>query len=319
MTAIEPLRRLGTAVRDSVLTFARDVGQGMLEIGHNSLAAVGLATLAVLIFFAGNAELRQDVEVQALGWLQERHASRDEPTSADLLAAMTEPDAVARATAANPASLNRQQSAVAMWIARRYKVAPEPIARLVQEAWATGERAGLEPTLILAVMAIESSFNPFAQSHVGAQGLMQVMTHLHDDKYVPFGGNAAAFDPLTNLRVGALVLKECIARAGGLDAGLKYYVGAANLPDDGGYAGKVLTEQRYLKNVSEGRNVPLNAPAWRPPPPAASAPTVVQAEPTPVIAPAVPAAEPASAASPERIVKPADREPSPSRVALLAR
>ena len=92
-------------------------------------------------------------------------------------------------------------------------------------------------------MAIESSFNPFAQSSVGAQGLMQVMTKVHDDKYEPFGGRHAAFDPVTNLRVGVQVLKECIARAGSLEAGLRYYVGAANLattaatPEGAGRAG----------------------------------------------------------------------------------
>ena len=78
-------------------------------------------------------------------------------------------------------------------------------------------------------MAVESSFNPFAQSPVGAQGLMQVMTKVHNDKYEAFGGNLAAFDPVTNLRVGVQVLKECIARAGCLEAGLRFYVGAANI------------------------------------------------------------------------------------------
>jgi hypothetical protein len=73
-----------------------------------------------------------------------------------------------------------------MYLARRYKVAPEPVSRLVQEAWTVGELVKLDPTLILAVMAVESSFNPFAQSPVGAQGLMQVMTKVHDDKYVRF-------------------------------------------------------------------------------------------------------------------------------------
>ena len=67
---------------------------------------------------------------------------------------------------------------------------------------------------------------------------MQVMTRVHDDKYEPYGGVRAAFDPVTNLRVGVQVLKECIARAGSLEAGLKFYVGAANLSDDGGYVGK---------------------------------------------------------------------------------
>ena len=107
-------------------------------------------------------------------------------------------------------------------------------------------------------MAIESSFNPFAQSPVGAQGLMQVMTRVHNDKYEPFGGKLAAFDPVTNLRVGVLVLKECIARAGGLEAGLRHYVGAANLEDDGGYAGKVLAEQSHLIRVAAGQQVAVN-------------------------------------------------------------
>jgi hypothetical protein len=119
-----------------------------------------------------------------------------------------------------------------------------------------GAKAKVEPTLVLAIMAIESSFNPFAQSHVGAQGLMQVMTSVHNDKYAAFGGNLAAFDPLTNLRVGVQVLRDCMARAGGdVELGLKYYVGAANLPNDGGYADKVLGEQAALLQVASGANV----------------------------------------------------------------
>jgi soluble lytic murein transglycosylase-like protein len=148
----------------------------------------------------------------------------------------------------------------------------------VQEAWSVGQRAGLDPTLILAIMAVESSFNPFAQSSVGAQGLMQVMTQVHDDKYEAFGGIHAAFDPVTNLRVGVLVLKECINRAGGLEAGLRYYVGAALIPDDGGYVGKVLAEQDHLKRVASGKTVPVTAPIVVPAAPAAPAPVQREAE-----------------------------------------
>ena len=78
------------------------------------------------------------------------------------------------------------------------------------EAYEIGKHTKLDPTLILAVMAVESGFNPFAQSPVGAQGLMQVMTGVHSDKYENFGGKLAAFDPVTNLRVGVKVLQECI-------------------------------------------------------------------------------------------------------------
>jgi hypothetical protein len=163
---------------------------------------------------------------------------------------------------------------VANWLSRRYKVAPEPVSRIVQEAWHLGQRAQLDPTLILAVMAVESSFNPFAQSPVGAQGLMQVMTRVHDDKYSAFGGNHAAFDPLTNLRVGVQVLKDSIAQAGSVEGGLKYYVGAANLPDDGGYAAKVLGEQSHLRNVAAGRQVATTVPQALPRP--AEAPPLPQ-------------------------------------------
>lgn len=262
MTALRQLmaqvRLAATACTASAAIFLRDVGHGLLEVGHNTLALLGLAAVAAVLFVGGRPELRQAVETQTLDWLQAREEARTDP--AELVAAqLAEPDAVARATAANPKELPRQQAAVAQWISRRYRVAPEPISRLVKEAWAVGERVGLDPTLLLAIMAIESSFNPFAQSSVGAQGLMQVMTHIHDDKYTAFGGRHAAFDPVTNLRVGAQVLKECIARAGSLEAGLRWYVGAANLPHDGGYAVKVLSEQNHLRMVAGGKTVAVNA------------------------------------------------------------
>ncbi len=258
MRALALLRQAQHATATSLSVFVRDVGRGLLEVGHNSLALVGLAAVAVLVFALGRADIRGQLEVVALEWLQTRQEAR-EATSDDLIAAVAEPSAVARATATDLKQLTRQQATLASWIARRYKVAPEPIAALVQEAWAMGTRAGLDPTLILAIMAVESSFNPFAQSAVGAQGLMQVLTRVHDDKYQAFGGNHAAFDPISNLRVGVQVLKECISRAGNLQEGLKFYVGAALIEGDGGYVGRVISEQTHMRGVADGRSVPVNA------------------------------------------------------------
>ena len=140
-------------------------------------------------------------------------------------------------------------------------------------------------------MAVESSFNPFAQSAVGAQGLMQVMTRIHDDKYQSYGGIRAAFDPVSNLRVGVQVLKECIARAGGIEAGLRFYVGAGNLGDDGGYVGKVLSEQGHLRQVAEGRNVAINTPNLAQTT-AGSAPSTTLTPPAPTLVPATNASAP---------------------------
>jgi soluble lytic murein transglycosylase-like protein len=258
MRAHQTLRQAWRATLRSTTVFAGDVGRGLLAVSHNTLAVVGLLSLAVLAFSASRPDLRHQFEQSALRWLQDRHEAR-ELANGNILVSLEEPGAVARATALDPRALAREQQTLTQWIARRYKVAPEPVGALVREAWTLGERARLDPTLILAIVAIESSFNPFAQSPMGAQGLMQVMTRVHDDKFEPFGGTHATFDPITNLRVGVQVLRECIARAGSLAEGLRAYVGAALLDGDGGYAARVLAEQVHMRNVAEGRSVPVNA------------------------------------------------------------
>jgi soluble lytic murein transglycosylase-like protein len=266
----------------SSAVFARDVARGLFEVSHNGLALVGLAAVATLAFALSHANLRHQAETTALQWLQGRNDVR-QTAAGNLLATVAEAGAVSRATAANIKDLPRQQARLAGWIARRYKVAPEPVAALVQEAFAIGQRAGLEPTLILAIVAVESSFNPFAQSAVGAQGLMQVMTQVHDDKYDAFGGNHAAFDPITNLRVGVQVLKDCIARAGSVQEGLRFYVGAALLDGDGGYANRVLAEQNHMRQVTDGRTVSLTVSNQ--PPAARDAAAKPPTSPTPVATP----------------------------------
>lgn len=268
MTARSRLLSLGRSTAAAASLFVKDIGHGLLVVSHNTLALLGLAVVAVLLLSFSQAGLRHRLESQTFDWLSARQEARGESIGTSL----AEADAVSRATAANPRELPRQQAAVAMWLSHRYKVAPEPVSRLVQEAWVLGRRSQLEPTLILAVMAVESGFNPFAQSAVGAQGLMQVMTRVHDDKYEAFGGNLAAFDPITNLRVGVQVLKECIQRAGSIEEGLRYYVGAANLPDDTGYAARVLTEHEQMKAVASGQATPTKSlrEAARPAPAPAS-------------------------------------------------
>jgi len=307
------VRNALTTGRESVKVFLTDVGHGLLDVSHSMLAMVGLAVVAGALFMGSQDELRDSLEARAWGWLEARHLAR---SGGEDLAAVAETDPtsaggpVNTSSTADLADLTRAQANVARWIVRRYHVAPEPVARLVQESWTVGQRTGIEPTLILSVMAIESSFNPFAQSPVGAQGLMQVMTKVHSDKYESYGGHLAAFDPVSNLRVGVLVLKECIAKAGGLSDGLRFYVGAGAGDDDGGYAAKVMAEQELLKRVAAGQNVPptivpVVAKVVQPP----------VAAPAPVVAPAAAAASEstAHAATPEQD---ALTKPDHERVAL---
>jgi len=246
MTAKAKFAAVGRGVR----TFTTDVAEGFFEITHNSLALVGVAVVLAVAMLTMRPDLRQQGEERLTSWLTARKVAA--------MGIQPELGAIERATAANPSTLPQEQATVAMWIAKKYRVAPEPVAALVAEAYEVGQANKLDPTLILAVMAIESSFNPFAQSPVGAQGLMQVMTTIHSDKYANYGGSHAAFDPKSNLRVGVQVLQECIQRAGSLRGGLKHYVGAANLGHDGGYGDKVMDQFEDLYRVAKGKPLPTN-------------------------------------------------------------
>lgn len=238
MTAIQDMSR-------KLRSFSRQVSQVFFATIHNGFALVGLAVLFTTIALVARPELRQAGEIRLMSWLQYRQFAT--------LGFDIEPVAVERATAAHPHDLPEQQAAVAYWLSKKYRVAPEPLSALVQETYEIGRRTELDPLLILAVMAVESGFNPFAQSPVGAQGLMQVMTRVHSEKYEAFGGKLAAFDPVANVRVGARILQDYIQRAGSVEGGLRYYVGAANLPHDGGYSAKVLAEHARLSLIANGR------------------------------------------------------------------
>ena len=237
--------------QSSLATVADDIAQGLFGITHNSFALLGLAVVFAVIALTARPDLRDAGELKLITWLEER---RDAVTGDSANESDAEPSERPVIVASTPAKLPAQQAAVATWLSKKYSVAPEPVGVLVAQAFEIGPKVKLDPTLILAIMAIESGFNPFAQSPVGAQGLMQVMTRVHHDKYQSFGGKLAAFDPFSNLLVGVKVLQECISRAGSIEGGLKHYVGAANLPSDGGYAGKVMAEHARLNAVVGGKN-----------------------------------------------------------------
>lgn len=149
-----------------------------------------------------------------------------------------------------PGVSDAQAQALRSYIARKYKIATTVAGVIIKTVFQVGRKKGLDPQLLLAVIAIESRYNPYAESHVGAQGLMQVMTRVHIKKFDPYGeGAAAALNPIANIRVGAQILHDCIKRRGSIKAGLSCYVGATG-PSDGGYGAKVLAEQRRIALAS---------------------------------------------------------------------
>ena len=174
----------------------------------------------------------------------------------------------------------RQQKLVTTWLSKRYRVAGDATDMLVSAAYLTAREIKLDPLLILAVMAIESRFNPFAESPMGAQGLMQVMSKVHHDKFQELGGVKAALNPVANIKVGSLILKEYVTRGGSVEAGLKSYVGAADMDNDGGYGLKVLSEYQNLKEVAVGKNISIFTTALIKPPAQAVRPVLPVVTPT---------------------------------------
>ena len=159
----------------------------------------------------------------------------------------------ARDERARAATNDPQQKRVVQYLARRYRVADGAVRMLVSTAFQIGKEKNLDPLLILSVVAIESSLNPFAESAMGAQGLMQVMTRVHAQRFEPHGGEIAALDPVANMKVGTSILHELISRGGSVERGLQLYVGAGNMPDDGGYGARVLGERSRLQLAASGK------------------------------------------------------------------
>lgn len=136
------------------------------------------------------------------------------------------------------------------YVSKRYRVSTDALQPIFATAQEAGRELRMNPLLIIAVIGVESGFNPLSQSVVGAQGLMQVMPRFHQDKLPSDAGELPFFDPLTNVQVGAKVLKESIRRNGGLEPGLQQFAGAINDPARR-YATKVLAEMQRLEQAGQ--------------------------------------------------------------------
>jgi soluble lytic murein transglycosylase-like protein len=144
----------------------------------------------------------------------------------------------------------REQQALAEFIAKRWRIAETAATSFVSIAYRAGKRYSVDPVLILSVVAIESRFNPIAESVVGAKGLMQIIPKYHLDKLLDHGGEEALLDPEVNIHVGAQILHEYYRRLGDQEAALQRYAGAFDEPTSR-YAAKVFEERMRLEPVRQ--------------------------------------------------------------------
>lgn len=268
--SIDPVSATSVAWTDAV----RDVRDGAFATARALVTLAGCAALLFGAFLVSDPDVRTSFKTAVQDTVASAASAPD-----GLVEVVAEPVA---APPASPTAVDVRQKHVTQYLSRRYRVAEEATRMLVSTAFQIGQQSNLDPLLILSVVAIESSLNPFAESAMGAQGLMQVMTRVHAERFEPHGGQLAALDPVANMKVGSEILRDLISRGGSIERGLQLYVGAGNLPDDGGYGARVLGERARLALAASGK-VDAAIAAGR---------TTVAAEPKPTTADATPSTLP---------------------------
>jgi len=261
---------MNTRLKASALVFADkwfqqfgSISSNLASKAHNALTLLGLASIAAMTLMFFRPELTDRIKVLSPFWDEYSYESQARELGyvdvAQFQNSATDAGPSATDSLANSVSA-KEQSYVINWIAKRYRIAQSASKMLVEAAYSSAQEVKLDPLLVLSVMAIESRFNPFAESSVGAQGLMQVMAKVHQTKFHDHGGTKSVLNPVANIQVGAQILKDLIRRSGSVESGLKLYVGAGNLESDGGYAAKVLAEYSRLQAVANGKRVPTYTP-----------------------------------------------------------
>jgi soluble lytic murein transglycosylase-like protein len=220
--------------------FAKSSRGAVVATLHNGLAFIGLVSLLIIISQGGSLlpDAKARNSAPAFGTIRYDGISLFEPADE---------------------SSNPRQKALATYLSRKYKVSIDATEQLVAAAHEVGGKTGVDPLLILAVMAIESRFNPIAESVGGAKGLMQVIPKFHQDKLEAHGGEDAVLDPMTNITVGSRILKEYIRRTGSVESALQYYAGALD-DTSSQYAQKVMAEYQRLHQTAQRAPQPLQPP-----------------------------------------------------------
>ena len=100
----------------------------------------------------------------------------------------------------------------------------------LETVWYESKRAGLEPSLVLGLIQVESGFRKYAISSVGARGYMQVMPFWA--RLIGDGDVSRLFHMQTNLRFGCVILRHYLSmEKGDLFLGLGRYNGSRGKPE----------------------------------------------------------------------------------------
>jgi soluble lytic murein transglycosylase-like protein len=198
-----------------------------------------LVVLVVVALIALSTVLTQAGRVRLFAWVSMAQSAFQTPPVDSLFVS-------------RPSGLTPEQARAAHWIAKRYRVAQGAVEQIVGHAFEAAELFRLDPYLVLAVIAVESRFNPLAESSAGAKGLMQIMAEVHMEKFQALGGGDLVLTPWANIRVGATILREYLDRYRNLDSALRAYVGVGPSGVTK-YPEKVLRERSRIVAAAQGR------------------------------------------------------------------
>ena len=210
-----------------------------------AIAALVSAT-AVLV----SASTNNDINQGSVSVIPQAQAAEALPQSIEAPATSVSPtqiDPMNEEDASFSLAEVRQKKRLIEWIASHYRIPSSNSDLFVTTAYKAAFDLGLDPHLILAVMAVESRFKPNARGAGGANGLMQVVTHIHTRRFQPYGGVKMAMDPVVNIKVGAQLLKDLIKMKGSVVGGVRAYAGG-----NGGYNSKVMVQYRKMKSDATG-------------------------------------------------------------------
>ena len=118
-------------------------------------------------------------------------------------------------TFANPEQLQRYRQWLAQMSQRLQRKLPDTQLRteFLETVWYESRRAGLDVSLVLGLIEVESAFRKFAISSVGARGYMQIMPFWM--RVIGDGDASNLFHMQTNLRFGCVILRHYLDRENG--------------------------------------------------------------------------------------------------------
>lgn len=238
--------------RERVTSRLSNVSMPAVNAGtvKNGLAIVGLASVITVTAMQANPQLASGVFQTVF------------PAASIMVEAQADVDAVESVLGdiAHTSLDNKSEERMTEYLSTRFRVSRDAMADIVKYAGIAAEKHRLDPALVLAVAAVESGFNPYAASPMGAKGLMQVMHGIHRQKFEVYSDiRNPATNPQVNLMVGAEILRDSINRGGGVNGGLKLYLGVGT-GDDNGYVARVVSEAARIRAAAKGRTIEQNQP-----------------------------------------------------------